>query len=267
MDERARHEMRPALALLFALAVIVHACDACTTLIAGRLATTDGSTLAAHTDDGLTDPRIMYMPARSYSPNSSRAVYASPEVYPRYVGYDRGPFYHPQPGQNVSQPLGHIPQVQHTFAYVQGTYGIMNEFGVGIAESTCSGVFVARPLGHGGDALFSVDELSYVAMERCKSSRCAVQTMGDLAVQHGFYGEGDYSEGSSESLMVHDGDEAFIFHVMPDPTGASAIWVAQRVPDTHVAVVANMFVIRHVDLTDTFNFLGSANMFAIAEQQ
>ena len=69
---------------------------------------------------------------------------------------------------------------------------------------TCmsAGIFVARPLGHGGDALLSVDELSYIAMERCKSSRCAVQMMGDLAVEHGFYGAGDYSEGSSESLLV-----------------------------------------------------------------
>jgi hypothetical protein len=76
---------------LFALACLLCACDCCTTLIAGRLATSDGSTLAAHTDDGLTDPRIMHIPARSHEPNSHRAVYPSPEVYPRYVGYERAP--------------------------------------------------------------------------------------------------------------------------------------------------------------------------------
>jgi dipeptidase len=137
-------EMR--LEFFAALACFVLRCDSCTTLVAGRLATTDGSTLAAHTDDGLTDPRIMYIPARSYAPNSVRGVFPSPEVYPRYVGYDRGPFYHPLQGQNLSQALGYIPEVQHTFAYLQGTYGIMNEHGLGIAESTCSGGCARSPV-------------------------------------------------------------------------------------------------------------------------
>ena len=45
---------------------------------------------------------------------------------------------------------------------------------------------------------------------------------------------------------------------------ASISWVAQRVPDDHVAVVANMYTIREVDLDDTFNFLGRQDMWDLA---
>lgn len=72
-------------------------------------------------------------------------------------------------------------------------------------------------------------------------------------------------EGTAESMLVGDPNEAWIFHVLPDDTGTSAIWAAQRVPDDHVAVVANMFVIREIDLTDTDNFMGSDNIYTIAE--
>lgn len=51
---------------------------------------------------------------------------------------------------------------------------------------------------------------------------------------------------------------------MPDDTGSSAIWVAQRVPDDHIAVVANQFVIGEVDMSDKTNFLGSDNIHEIA---
>ena len=45
---------------------------------------------------------------------------------------------------------------------------------------------------------------------------------------------------------MSDPAEAWIFHILPDPTGESAIWAAQRVNDEHFAVMANMFVIRQV---------------------
>ena len=64
--------------------------------------------------------------------------------------------------------------------------------------------------------------------------------------------------------MVADPEEAFIFHILPNDNGTSAIWVAARVPDTDVAIVANMFVVRHVNLSDSVNFLGSPSMFDIA---
>ncbi len=66
--------------------------------------------------------------------------------------------------------------------------------------------------------------------------------------------------------QVIDPKEAFVFHILADPSGSSAIWVAARVPDNSFAVVANMFSIREVDLADTRNFLGTAAMWDIAQQ-
>jgi len=243
--------------------------SACTTLIAGRLATTDGSVMASHSNDGEgdVDPRLVHIAARDHAIGARRAVYWSPETYPRYIGSDRGvPEYYPAKGQRAFESMGSIEQVPHTYSYHEQTYGALNEHGLGIGESTCSSVFASLPLSQGGKALFSVDQLTQIAMERATTAREAVQLMGDLAVKHGFYGASNATEGGAESLMVIDGVEGWIFHVLPDDMGASAIWVAQRVPDDHVGVVANAFMIREVDLTDSSNQLGSANMYSIAQK-
>ena len=51
---------------------------------------------------------------------------------------------------------------------------------------------------------------------------------------------GDASKGEGgEALTVVDKNEAWVFHVMGDDTGASAIWVAQRVPEGHVSMSAS----------------------------
>jgi len=195
-----------------------------------------------------------------------RNIYYDTEQYPRYIGYDRGPAYYPQAGQTPYVPIGSIPQVAHTYKYIDGTYGVMNEHQVGLAESTCSAIFSTLAITHGGKALFSIDTLSRIAMERANTSRAAVEIMGALAEEHGFYGVENGMEGGAESLLVTDPQEAFVFHILPDDTGTSAIWVAARVPDDSIAVVANMFSVRQVNLSDSVNFLGSANMYAIAEK-
>jgi len=169
-------------------------------------------------------------------------------------------------GESLSVPIGYIPEVQHTYQRFEANYGIVNEHNVAIGESTCSGVFGTNAMNHGGKALMSIDTLSRIALERSKSSRDAVQVMGDLAVEYGFYGAGSF-EGSAESLLVGDPDELFIFHILPDDTNESAIWVAQRVPDDSVTVVANMFVIREVDLSDNYTFLGSDSVHKVAKRK
>ena len=237
----------------------------CTTFIVGKKASKDGSVMCSHSDDGKTDARLIYVPAYNQT-EKFRNVYYDTEGYPRYIGYDRGPSYYPTNNEVAFKPIGQIPQVPYTYARYEATYGIMNEHQVGIAESTCSGIFSTNAVNYGGNALLSIDELSRIALERCDSSRCSVLLMGELAVKYGFYGADSGREGGAESLMVTDPNEGFIFHILPDDTGTSAIWVAQRIKDDEVAVVANMFVIRGVNLSDSFNFLGSDNMYTIAKK-
>ena len=88
--------------------------------------------------------------------------------------------------------------------------------------------------------MIEVGEMSKICLERTKTARECIRLMGSLAEQYGFYAAdwsgGDMSKGEGgEALTVVDKEEAWIFHVLADDTGASAIWVAQRVPDDHVS--------------------------------
>mmetsp|Transcript_89928 Transcript_89928/g.160025 ORF Transcript_89928/g.160025 Transcript_89928/m.160025 type:complete len:611 (-) Transcript_89928:35-1867(-) len=251
------------------LPLILHPGLACTDIVIGKAASKDGSVILTQSEDGDSgaDARLCYVPARDHEADSRRAVFFDIEAYPRHVGLDRGPCYAPRPGQNLSVPIGHLPQVSHTYAYFDATYGMVNEHGLGIGESTCSGKFSAKAKGHGGEALFSIDSLSRIALEREKNARDAVKLIGGLAEQHGFYGVTGNIEVGAESLVIGDPDEAFIFHILADPTGRSAIWAAQRVPDDHVAVIANMFVIREINFTDSHNFLFSESVKTVASDK
>lgn len=133
----------------------------------------------------------------------------------------------------------------------------------------------AGPVGwKDGKALFNIGELMQLGMERGKSAREAIQIMGDAATTYGFYGESydPSSYGSAyvmgeagEGLSVIDPQEAWIFHILPDDSAASAVWVAQKVPDTDVAVIANSFIIRHV-IANSDDFMHSANLWDVARR-
>jgi dipeptidase len=167
-----------------------------------------------------------------------------------------------------TQPIGSIPEATETYGYIDGVYGILNEHQLAFGESTCGARFFSKPKTQGGDALFDIAALSRVAMQRTKTARESIQLMGDLAVKYGYYGaawEGDGVLGEAgEALTIADPTEAWMFHILPDDSGKSAVWVAQRVPDDHVAVVANAFVIHEINLTDTDNFMASANIYDVA---
>ncbi|CAK4069974.1 unnamed protein product [Aphanomyces euteiches] len=257
-----------------------HESDRCTVILVGAKASTSGSPMTTHTADCTTcDFRLVKVPQLQHTPGSMRSIPLLSQVYPRYVGRERGaPEYY---RENLQQGfynwsdtpiIGQIPQVEMTYGYLDGIYPVLNEHQLAIGESTCPARFWAKPATQGGQALFDITELARVAFERTKTARDAIKLMGSLAEQYGYYGaewEGSEEElliESGETLTVTDTKEGWVFHILPDDTGASAIWVAQRVPDNHIAAIGNQFIIHHVNLTDSANFLGSANLYDIAKK-
>jgi dipeptidase len=111
---------------LLSLFVTVSVGNACTTLIAGKLATLDGSVMASQSDDAGANPdaRLIRVPAQDHAAGSMRPIFYDTHGFPRYVGTERGdiPQYAPgaNPGFNQSTRIGQIPQVPHTYAYYEG---------------------------------------------------------------------------------------------------------------------------------------------------
>ena len=186
----------------FTFCYITSTANACTTILVTKGASSDGSVFVTHSDDNeLSDERIIYVPAMNHKPGAKRPIYydnaAFGPVTPiRYVGTNRGPGYN-IPGLPKSKPIGYIPQVSHTYAYFDGTYGIMNEHQLMIGECTNGAKIELKP---SKERIFYSAELSRVALERCKTAREAIKLMGKLIDKYGYYGTG-------ETLLIGDKNE------------------------------------------------------------
>ncbi|EQC35135.1 hypothetical protein SDRG_07368 [Saprolegnia diclina VS20] len=260
-------------AILTTLALGAHGC---TTIVVGREASTTGSSMVTHAADcSSCDFRIGKVPPRTHTAGAQRAIAPFRLAYPRYVGDDRGDVFRLANvdtstfNWTATKPLGQIPQAPTTLGYISGVYGVINERQVAIGESTCGGRLVSLPKSMpGGNALFDVAELTNVAMERAGTARDAILLMGALAETYGYYGAAYDTPNAlleaGEALTVVDPNEAWIMHLHPDDTGASAVWAAQRLPNDHIAVVANQFTLRTLNLSDQTSFLASTNVEDVA---
>ena len=114
-----------------------------------------------------------------------------------------------------TEPIGFIDQVDRTFGYHEGNYGIINEKQLAIGESTCSGLTSSRKRRDPAAKRCFASTISRVAMERCATARCAVRLMGALAYEYGFYGAAGSFEGGSETLLIGDTEEGWVMHFTP----------------------------------------------------
>ena len=148
--------------------------------------------------------------------------------------------------------LGRIPQVRHTYSVV----GNMNEHQVAIGETTYGG----RPELVDTTGIIDYGSLMYMTLQRAKTAREAIHTMGELVRVHGYYSSG-------ESLSIADKDEVWIMEIIgKGPGNTGAVWVALRIPDGYVSAHANQARITSFPLDDPENCLYAEDVITFARE-
>ncbi len=204
--------------------------DACTSLIAGKNATTTGSTMITYAADSHTLYGELYnQPAADHAKGAMRQV----------IDWDS------------QRHLGEIPEVEHTYA----TIGNMNEHGLTISESTWGG----RP-ELAGTGIVDYGSLIYITLQRAKTAREAIDVMTNLVKDYGYASEG-------ESFSIADPNEVWVMEMIgkgKDDKGA--VWVARRVPDDCISGHANHSRIHTFPLDDP-NTLYSPDVIEFARKK
>ncbi|MDP3180282.1 MAG: C69 family dipeptidase, partial [Bacteroidota bacterium] len=136
---------------------------ACTNFLITRGASTDGSTMITYAADSHTlYGELYYQPAMDYPAGAMRDIYE----------WDTNKF------------LGRIPQVAHTYSVV----GNINEFQVAIGETTFGG---REELAKQSGAIMDYGSLIYVALQRAKTAREAIEIIADLMDKYGYASSGE----------------------------------------------------------------------------
>ena len=216
----------------------------CTSIMVGKKASADGSVMTSHTCDSWYRTWMQVVPARDYERDTVTAIYDGRM--------------HTQSAQDSTKMYrkGVIPQVRHTYRYLDTAYPCLNEKQLAIGETTISG----RDTLQNKKGMFMIEELERIALERCATAREAIRLMGDLVKRYGY---GD----SGECLTIADKNEVWIFEVFGEgPKKTGGVWAAVRIPDDEIAVSANISRISRLDLADTDRYMVSDNVFDVAKK-
>lgn len=204
----------------------------CTSLIATKTATTDGSVMITYAADSHTLFGDMpSLPAADHKPGAMRKVY----------DWDSGRF------------LGEIPQPSHTYSRI----GHINENGVAMAESTWGGRHELLDTC----GIIDYGSLIYITLERARTAREAIDIMTSLVAEYGYASEG-------ESFSIADENEAWIMEMIgKGPGNKGAVWVARKVPDGYICGHANNPRIHKFPLNEPETTLYSPDVISFAREK
>lgn len=208
------------------------AADACTNIIVGRKASVDGSTFITYSCDSYgAYGFIRHFPAGKHPKGTKIKV------------YDR----------DNNKYHGEIDEAPETYNVV----GHINEFQVSIAETTFGGrEELVNPSG-----ILDYGNLIYYALQRSKTAREAIKTMGELVDKYGYCSEG-------ETYSIADPNEVWIMEMVGKTASEKgAVWVAVRIPDGCIAAHANQSRIHRFMQYDKKDCMYSKDVVSFARKK
>ena len=218
--------------------------QSCTSIMVGKKASADGSVITSHTCDGRYRTWMTVEPARDYRAGSLHTV---------NKGTMHTAFRADTTGVRVA---GTIPQVAHTYAYLNTAYPCLNEKQLAIGETTFGGPDTLQ----NKNGMFLIEELERVALMRCDNARDAIRLIAQLVKEYG-YGDG------GECITIADRKEVWQMEILGEgPDKIGGVWAAQRVPDNHVAVSANIPRIGRLQRDNPDFFMCSDNIERVARK-
>lgn len=207
--------------------------EACTNLIAGKKATTDGSVMVTYAADSHNlYGMLTHTPAARHPKGAMRKV----------IEWD------------TNKPLGEIPQPAETYNVI----GNINEHQVCIGESTWGGH--KELVDTTGNSIMDYGSLIQIALERSKTAREAIDVMTDLVDKYGYASSG-------ESFSISDKNEAWVLEMIGKGAEKGAVWVAVRIPEDAISGHANEPRIRKVNYKDKENVRYSKDLFDFARKR
>jgi dipeptidase len=211
----------------------VQVSNGCTNFLVTKGATVDGSTMITYAADShVLYGELYFQPAQDYPAGAMRDIYE----------WDTGKY------------MGKIPQVAHTLSVV----GNINEFQVAIGETTYGG---RSELGTQSGAIMDYGSLIYVALQRAKTAREAIEVMTSLVKEHGYASSG-------ESFSIADPNEVWILELIGKGEGEKgAVWVAVKIPEGYISGHANQARITTFPLNDKNNCVYSEDVISFAREK
>ena len=220
------------MSILTVSALSVQDANTCTNFLVTRGASVNGATMITYAADAhFLYGELYYRPAADHPAGSMTKIYE----------WDTGKF------------LGEIKQVSHTYSVV----GLMNEHQLAIGETTYGG----HPELVDSTGIIDYGSLMFLALQRAKTAREAIQVMGDLMAEYGYCSSG-------ESFSIADKNEVWIMDLIgKGPGNTGAVWVARRIPDGYVSAHANQARITTFPLDDPETCIYAEDVISFAREQ